>query len=898
MIIQFGLFCDSPLPEPPQTELGYVTVGPAGLISILETQLGLTAPIESPFTRLIQYRECLGQLDHEKRFYHRSFNVDEISVTKTLLNWRDQWYLAGWNGKIIKDAEDRIKDMGEIEAMAQKTVAPSMGQRLQKVLHALDTQSTQIEIIELIDTLDDLPYLWQTIISRFKYIDLITDNRKPSAKPGSDLRLLQELLLDLNKTDNKQPSVKPMKGDGSVVVLNASSNAVSGRFLAEHIKTTEKKHSISILAGKNGAQFDDALECTDQARCGFKQFSALRPALQMLPLSLNLFWKPINPAALIQFLTHPITPLPKKLCRKLARAVIESPGVGSQRWQETIDEFIEGKEKDGWDASKIQSIREKIDYWLPSILFEPTEGIPAKTAAERAQRVSSWLGGLTGIAKDGHLQAQYAAAQKLASDFSNMLVLIKLQGKGLVDKLLLERLLQEVSGQGISIPDKYAECGHVPISDNPATFVNGCGEIIWQNFTMVDLPRSYPWSQTELSSLRRHGVHLRTIDEELHYISKTWLRPVMSATERIVFVIHETDEERHPLWDQMVSCTEGWVELNLEESIKDNNKGSLYSIPIYPIEFKSLPPLKRWWHLTEKKFLSPRPTESYSSLESLIKSPYQWVLQYKARLFQGNLYELPSGNLLKGSLAHRLFELFFTENKGWGKMNRADLKRWFENKHPKLLEEEGAVLLMPGMTMEREGFIEATQHALINLVDHLKTASLSDVRMEVPVEGNFIDGDIRGYVDLLAKDNQHKEVVVDVKWGGMRYRGDELRKNQHLQLLIYACMRKQMKSHSDWPRQAFFIIDAARMLAQSNTLFPSAVVFAPETEVSSADLWKFLKHMYMWRRKQLDEGKIEITVKGAEPDGDSAPPESGFPIDAYNDAFNDFAVLTGWENNA
>ncbi len=107
-----------------------------------------------------------------------------------------------------------------------------------------------------------------------------------------------------------------------------------------------------------------------------------------------------------------------------------------------------------------------------------------------------------------------------------------------------------------------------------------------------------------------------------------------------------------------------------------------------------------------------------------------------------------------------------------------------------------------------------------------------------------------------------------------------------------------MKNDSGWPRQAFFIIDAARMLAQFNTPFPSAVVFAPETEVSSADLWKFLEHMYMWRRKQLDEGKIEISVKGAEPDGDSATPESGFPIDAYNDAFNDFAVLTGWENNA
>lgn len=898
MIIRFGLYCDSPMPEPPQTALGYVTAGPVGLLSILETQLGLVAPNEPPSVRLMQYRECLSRFDHEERFYHKSFKVDEINVTKILLNWRDQWYMAGWSGEILKDSGDRLKDMGEIEAVARQTVAPSMGQRLQNVLHALDTQSTQIECIEIIDAFDDLPYLWQSIISRFEDTDLKTDEREPSAKPGSDLRLLQELLFDLNKQDNKKPSVIQMKGDGSVVVLNSSSNTVSTRFLAEYVKTKESKHSISILAGKNGIPFDDALECTEQARCGFKQYSPLRPALQVLSLAFNLVWKPISPVALIQFLTHPITPLPKKLCRKLASVVMETPGVGSRRWRETIDEFVEEKRKGDQDASEMRSIRESIDYWLSSTLFDPSEGIPGKTAVERAHKMSRWLGGLANIEKDVQLQSQYAAAQKIASDFSNMLDMFKEQGKDYVDKLLLERLLQEVSGQGMSIPDKYAECGHIPISDNPATFVNDCREIIWQDFSMVDLPGSYPWSQAELSSLRKLGVHLRTIDDELHYLSKTWLRPVMSATERIIFVIHETDEERHPLWDQIESCTQGWVELDLEETIKDGNKGSWLSITGYPIEFNPLSPLKRWWHLTQTKHLSQRSIESYSSLESLIKSPYQWVLQYKARLFQGNLYELPSGNLLKGSLAHRLFEIFFSENKGWGKMNRTDIERWFKNKHPTLLEEEGAILLMPGMTMEREGFLETTQHALVNLVDNLKDAGLCDVRMEVPVEGNFIDGDIRGYVDLLAKDNRHQEIVVDVKWGGMRYRGDDLRKNQHLQLLIYACMRKQMKSDLGWPKQAYFIIEAARMLSQSNAPFPSAVVFSPEVETSSNELWKRFEYMYMWRRKQLDGGKIEVTVTGTEPDEDSAPPESGFPIDIYNDAFNDFAVLTGWEDNA
>jgi len=897
MNIRFGLYCDSPTPDLPKTEIGHVTVGPAGFLSILETQLGLPAPADPPPVRLMQYRKCLGQLDHENRFYHRSFRVDEIGVTKTLLSWRDQWYMAGWNGEIFKDAGDRLKDMGEIEAIAQKTIAPSMGQRLQNVLHSFDTQSTQIEYIELDDAFDDLPYLWQALISRFRYNDLKTDERKPSSKPGLDLRMLQELLFDLNKTDNKKPFVKQMKGDGSVVVLKASSNAVTARFLAEYIRAKKNTRGVSVLAAKNGAQFDDALECTDQARCGFKQFSTWRPALQVLPLSLNLVWKPVNPAALIQFLTHPITPLPKKLCRRLARVVMELPGVGSRLWHETIDEFIEEKRKEGQDAGATESIREKIDHWLPTSLFDPLEGIPARTAAERAHRISLWLGGLTGMEEDVHLQSLYAAAQKLTSVFANTLALIEEQGKERVDKLLLDRLLQEVSGQGIAIPDKFAECGHIPISDSPATFVADCKEIIWLDFSMPDMPGSYPWSRTEISAMRRKGVHLRTIDDELQYVSKTWLRPVMSATERIMFVIHESDEERHPLWDQIVSCTEGWVEFDVEDTINGGNKRPWFE-KSDPIEFNPLPPLKRWWHLNETASLPERTVESYSSLDALIKSPYQWVLQHKAKLFEGNFYQLPSGNLLKGSLAHRLFEMCFSENKNWAKMNQTGLRKWFEIKHSKLLEEEGAVLLMPGMTMEREDFLETTRLALLKLVDHLKSAGLGSVRMELPVEGSFKGGKLRGYVDLVAVDNRQKEVIIDIKWGGMPYRGNDLRKNQHLQILIYSCLRKQMKNDPSWPHQAYFIIDTARMLSQSNTTFPSAVVFAPESEASSDKLWQRFVNMYMWRRKQLNAGKIEVTVTGTEPDDESVAPESGFPIDSYNDTFNDFVVLTGWEGNA
>ena len=68
-----------------------MTVGRIGFLSILETQLGLVSSVDPPSVRLMQYRECLNRLDNDRRFYHKSFQVDEIGVTKTLLEVTVSW---------------------------------------------------------------------------------------------------------------------------------------------------------------------------------------------------------------------------------------------------------------------------------------------------------------------------------------------------------------------------------------------------------------------------------------------------------------------------------------------------------------------------------------------------------------------------------------------------------------------------------------------------------------------------------------------------------------------------------------------------------------------------------------------------------------------------------------
>jgi len=162
--VTLALKADGSLPEPVKNTLGEITTGPHGLLNLLETQLGIPSR-DIPFsTRLIQYLGCIDQVDHPGAFYHASWEADPFSVARTLLQWRDQWYEAGWHGTFESGAPDKLADMAAIEVLAKEAVEPDVGQRIQRILDLLPDNPIAIESITLRDPLSDFPRLWQALI--------------------------------------------------------------------------------------------------------------------------------------------------------------------------------------------------------------------------------------------------------------------------------------------------------------------------------------------------------------------------------------------------------------------------------------------------------------------------------------------------------------------------------------------------------------------------------------------------------------------------------------------------------------------------------------------------------------------------------------------------------------
>ena len=822
-----------------------------------------------------------------------------MSVAKTLLNWRDEWYMAGWDGTFSKGVSQRLKDMADVEILAKKEVSPSFGQRLQAVLEAFQDRKTQIEKIELVDTLADFPHIWQQILSRFQLAELQIDERPPVSKKNTDLGKLQHALKNLNQKSSSKPEKVKLSGDGSVAVLTARSKEVSARILAEHIKNSSRKSNMALITGQEGVTVDEALEGVDEARCGFEKSSNWRPVLQVLPLAMNLLWEPLDPHLLLQFLNHPVGPLSKRFRTKLASAVIKTPGIGGRVWQEALREIMdyESKEKKA-DKKQLREIRQKIDFWVAGSRFDPDKGIPIAEIVARCEEVARWLGKIRWVGSASPDQMLYTNALSQTQDLCQALERLADGGLKFVGQNQLNRLLDEVTGSGAPMADRFSECGHVPATDNPAAFTDNFDEVIWWNFAMPMLPKPYPWTRSERSDLSANGVLLQTLDDRLEYEAKTWLRPVLSAKSRIIFVMHHSNEEHHPLWDQIKTSAEGWLEMDAEELVQAGGKIRDLGVKTAAINHRPLPALKRWWKVNDAKLLDKRDQESYSSLDTFVKYPYQWVLRYKAKLEEGSLAALPAGNTLKGSLVHRLIEDFFDENKDWNKLQKKQIKQWLNVKIPTLLEQEGAVLLGIGQTREREAFSQTADRALLALVGALKEAKIKKVLVESRESGKFVGGKLTGYIDMLLSNAGDCEIVLDVKWGGYKYRMTDLKNNMHLQLAVYAHLRKQITKSLQWPHQAYFIITDAQILAQDNYAFPKAVAYPADNGETTQDLWKRFEVTWEWRRAQLDKGLIEAAVGGTEPDGNSDPPENGLEFgDDYN-RFNDYPVLTGWGEDA
>ncbi|MCY4014767.1 MAG: PD-(D/E)XK nuclease family protein [Gammaproteobacteria bacterium] len=861
MKVRFGLHRDGLHPDLATDCVGEITVGPIGFLRMLEGDLGIAPAAVHPAEEVALYRGCLADLDDLARFYHGSFSVDPVGVARTLLDWRSRWYLHGWDGTFPSDVPSRLADLAAVEALAQDRMPPCMGERLRKILGLVQERRTQVETVTLLDDAHDLPMMWRRLLSRFNCQTI--DETTGAAEPGTDLGKLQATL--------RGGPTGQLSGDGSLVVLRAVSRDVTAQATAEIIRGLPDRSAAVAVATHDGIILDNAFERVGMPRAGFQHYSPFRAASQVLKLVLALLWQPLDPHRLLQFLIHPVSPLPWSTRSRLAEAVAAQPGIGGPAWRAAMAAIDDADD---------------VAFWVAPERFPVGAGAPVGVLHARAQRCAEWLRATTAT-DDDEAKAVFGAAYAQAQALAATLERLASGGSKHVAKIEVDRLVDEVT-RALPDPSTFAEAGHVRATRHPGNIAEAVDDVYWWDLRPTRLDLTPAWTQAEQMALAAVGVELPTAEKRLLGEQRAWLRPALNCRRRLVLVVHDEDGAgRHPLWGRIQEQLDGWLDVRLDDGLLRGSRDQLAVLDISatPMTVTPLPGKRRWWHIGRE--IAPRPTESYTSLAKAYFHPHEWILEYHAKLRSSRITGVADGPLLKGALAHRLFERFFTENANWRSLREDDIAHWQRAAIADLIEQEGAVLLENGRGVDRQEVVTTLERALALLLHHLADAGVVEATSELHIERPFAGGALRGDVDLLTVNDHGDRAVLDAKWGSEPYRLEEIENNQHLQLAVYGFML----ARPHWPWAGYYIVTTGNVLGPDARFFPAALGAA---DLTTEAIWEQGLVTYDWRRGQFAGGEVEVNA-GAAPDERSEPPDGALETRVPPDRFDTFRWLTGVE---
>ena len=291
-----------------------------------------------------------------------------------------QGSIAGRCGWLLDRDFVRIADIAAVESTAHNVLAPSIGERLVRVVEVLSRQQHKIESVELVDPMDAFPKRWREVLGKLPIRSV--RSFEPAADANTVLGKLQIALKSAHQSNKKPIGKIAWSDDGSLRVVRAETGLVAARWVAQTF--TLREEEVAIVAEQDRSLLDATLDAVDIARQGFQDSSPLAPALQVLPLALATIWEPLDVYALLQFLSHPIGQVPGYARRRLAEVIAERPGIGGPRWREAIGE-IEARYPD-----RAADFRKAVSFWVEHPRYNPAQGAPVAVLLERTRGVRDY----------------------------------------------------------------------------------------------------------------------------------------------------------------------------------------------------------------------------------------------------------------------------------------------------------------------------------------------------------------------------------------------------------------------------------------------------------------------------------------------------------------------------
>jgi RecB family exonuclease len=821
---------------PGEARAGFECVGPFGLARRLGRLLGVATDAAPGPDRLAAWARRLDAHDDGRRSYSESRRNDPWGVASHLLRLRDGLRLLGWTGG-SPGGSARLADLAALESLA-----PELPPGHPEVLAALAAElrafsfplplRIRIRIAAPRATFAPLLLSLLDALSRTG-AEVADEPVVPAAPADGDLGRLQRALLD------PAAPAAALEGDGTFQLLEADTPVEAAELLASELRARDLSRA-TVVAAAEPEVLDAALARQGLPTIGAGVRTALRPALQVLPLRLALAFRPKDPLRAAELLLLPGAPLPGFVRRRLLAALREMPGLGGPAWLEAVDEAAASAaalaRADGLDPGGAEErgreVRDAVDAWFGGEAWPPAEGIPPAAAASLCEHVRGWAGArASGAEKDGRAEDAEIWRQGAAAAATLARMLLARPPGERIPQTALMQLHDLAVGDGAERAPFVGEAGRPAVARDPADVLPGAADVVWWGF--VDGAASgaapEPWTAAERAALEAAGARLPPEGAVRGAEATGWRRAVLLAAERAVLVrwrLAGTEPTPpHPLLDELRTRSAPGT---LARCIVSSER-VLRGLPSpWTPALAELPPASP---------IAPRPAFeatvsvaaagalSATALESLLGCPLQWALKHLASLEPGRTEDIPDGPRLVGSFAHRVLQDMLL---GAGRLDVArasadDAAAWAARTFDARVEAEAAPLVRPGREVELAAARTLVEGAAAALVRHLQRGGWRPVEAERPVEGTLFGHPFRGSVDLVvAKDG--REGLLDLKRSGTSYRREELEQGRALQLGVYAALLRH--GGGPYPPTGYLILDDGQLLTGDAGAFPGGTAVA------------------------------------------------------------------------
>ncbi|GMO34291.1 MAG: PD-(D/E)XK nuclease family protein [Termitinemataceae bacterium] len=782
MTITFGLHQNDADWSDKQAALGEIHVGQEGMLSLLQTHLGLGGVDESVAIRIEQYRKRMEAVNSDSAWFHKSFELDRWSTAKQLLNWRDELIFAGWDGKPLPAGiSKRLDALSEIENKnKQVPLVKGTAEKLLEVLNEIDyLDASCIKSIQLTEPLELLPYLWQKVFEKLK-----------------DLR------VTIEEPQLQAPNVDI--GNKSLVLLEADTEWEAAEALAMWLAADkEKNDDINMIVQGVSSALDFALHRMGLPRSGNSESSKWRANLQILPLVFANAWEPIELGSLLSLLSLPNSPIPRIVRSNLLRALRKEAGVKGEEWNKAIERIKEKYVKEDWETAKIEKLLIQIDDMLVSKRFNQTVGMSESEIVERC----NWI--IDSDQKELDVSKDHAKVLKQL-----------VSGCGNISRVQLDRMIDSlISGESLGIKAEASPWNH---ATHPGSLTASRPILIWWNFIKQASASATYWNTTERKELEGIGIVLDKIGTTQAREAYSWKNAFLKAGEKIILVrckkLRGEDTTRHPLWDMITAFAEiKWG--------KDAAKKFIYPVTntffakedwnMFGRKGKAMLVSKNKLPIERHSFDIPKQLikqidlgkTSYSDMKTLLECPLKWVLQNKAKMRYSDMCSIPKLHLSVGNLFHKIAEEIFKQPKD--KWTSSEAERLFDDKVKSMAIE----LCAEGSELEKKRQKNKMVAAITELVklineNHYEFVSVEDNNFNLSLDGV----PFRGRLDLILKDKNGAFIVIDYKTDKTdKYKKEEIKNNTDLQLASYVWMIENRNTNAK-VTAAYYMVEHGYLL--------------------------------------------------------------------------------------